>query len=70
MKFTVTRTVTTTRTVSRCRDCPHFGVEGMEKSMVCNHPYWKDKPFYANYIISYPIVDKGFPKQCPLLKEK
>jgi hypothetical protein len=47
--------------------CPYFDTEGMEHSMVCNHPFWKDKEPYANYIITQDNRGIGkFPKKCPL----
>lgn len=53
--------------VTRCDSCPMFGTEGMERMMVCNHPYWDDKDCYANVIIDQ-TSRKGIPKLCPLRK--
>jgi hypothetical protein len=53
--------------IEKCyHECPYFGIEGAPGSvMMCNHPEAPDI-----YIISHPECDNGFPKLCPLIKNK
>jgi len=62
----VTRTIT--KEISKCyHQCPYFELEGGPGPvMVCEHPEAEN----TGYIISHPECDNGFPKECPLMKEK
>ena len=66
----ITVTKKTTRTITGCwRQCPHFSTEGMERAMVCEHPYFDDKDSYAGFIISWEEdIENGFPSKCPLFE--
>ena len=55
--------------INHCwNECPFFETES--ECMVCGHPYFKDKLPYANFIISHPDCDNGFPDECPLITGK
>lgn len=44
-----------------------FQITGMERMMECGHPFWKNKPAYANVIINHNNSTNGrFPVECPL----
>ncbi len=54
------------KNIERCRDCPHFGIDGGPSPiMVCNH----SKAPNQGYIISRPF-DDSFPPLCPLKEEQ
>lgn len=57
------------KTVSSCfHSCPHFTVD--DKVMLCDHPYFSDKPAYSGAIISHSEdIQNGFPSRCPLFEE-
>ena len=56
--------------VTRCyNECPFFGLDGGPGPvMYCDHPTLRGKGMEAQFIISHPDCDTGFPTDCPLLK--
>lgn len=72
MVKTVTVTVPAKQiTISRCyHECPFFRLDGGPGPvMYCDHPSLRGKGMEAQFIISHPDCDNGFPKGCPLTKE-
>jgi hypothetical protein len=68
MKITVSRTITITKSISRCfSTCPYFEPCGGPGCMMCEHPDAPTVDGVKGMIISYPACDIGFPDLCPLL---
>jgi hypothetical protein len=54
--------------IMRCMyRCPFYTTEG--QVMACNHPFWKTKEPYDNYIITQENGRDSIPEKCPLRKE-
>lgn len=63
----------TTHSVTECRRCPFFEVEGMEHMMYCYHPRLKEKTApgypYGGAIITQDNSRGRVPDECPLRGE-